>query len=81
MHKWQVLDEGADSSGGPARGPARTRADATSCEQDTISITIRIPSDVRFSVTEYERNGWFEGYRDVSPRRDMSVSLDRLWCK
>lgn len=51
------------------------------CEQDTISITIRIPSDVRFSVTEYERNGWFEGYRDVSPRRDMSVSLDRLWCK
>ena len=46
------------------------------CEQDTISITIRIPSDVRFSVVEYERNGWFEGYRDVSPRRDMSQSLD-----
>jgi type IV secretion system protein VirB11 len=46
------------------------------CEQDTVSITIRIPSDVRFSVAEYEHNGSFEGYRDVSPRRAMSVSLD-----
>ena len=46
------------------------------CEQDTISITIRIPSEVRFSVTDYERNGWFDGYRDVSPRRDMPVALD-----
>ncbi|WP_018441956.1 P-type DNA transfer ATPase VirB11 [Trinickia symbiotica] len=42
------------------------------CEQDTISITIRIPSNVRYSVHEYERNGWFEGYRDMSPRRDGS---------
>jgi type IV secretion system protein VirB11 len=44
------------------------------CEQDTISITIRIPSEVRLSVAEYERNGWFDGYRDVSPRRDRRRS-------
>jgi type IV secretion system protein VirB11 len=37
---------------------------------------IRIPSNVRFTVDEYETNGWFEGYRDVSPRRDMPAGLD-----
>ncbi|WP_408602519.1 P-type DNA transfer ATPase VirB11 [Paraburkholderia guartelaensis] len=42
------------------------------CEQDTISITIRIPSNVRYTVYEYEENGWFSGYRDVSPRRDSA---------
>jgi type IV secretion system protein VirB11 len=46
------------------------------CEQDTISITIRIPSNQRFSVGEYERNGWFADYRDVSPRREVPASLD-----
>ncbi|HTR09048.1 MAG TPA: P-type DNA transfer ATPase VirB11 [Paraburkholderia sp.] len=46
------------------------------CEQDTISITIRIPSNQRFSVHEYERNGWFADYRDVSPRREVPASLD-----
>ncbi|MEX3985935.1 P-type DNA transfer ATPase VirB11 [Paraburkholderia sp. EG287A] len=46
------------------------------CEQDTISITIRIPSNQRFSVHEYERNGWFAHYRDVSPRREVPASLD-----
>lgn len=42
------------------------------CERDTLSITIRIPSKVRFSVDEYGQRGWLGGYRDVSPRRDGS---------
>lgn len=46
------------------------------CEQDTISITIRIPSPVRFTVREYQEKGWFDGYADVSPRRDMSLARD-----
>ena len=41
------------------------------CEQDTISITIRIPSDVRFTVDDYEANGWFEGFRDMSPHIEV----------
>jgi type IV secretion system protein VirB11 len=45
---------------------------APACERDTLSITIRIPSKVRFSVGEYEDRGWFSDYRDVSPRRDTS---------
>ena len=46
------------------------------CEQDTISITIRIPSDVRFTVGDYEANGWFEGFRDMSPHVDMPDGVD-----
>lgn len=46
------------------------------CEQETISITIRIPSNQRFSVHEYELNGWFADYRDMSPRREVPASLD-----
>lgn len=46
------------------------------CERDTISITIRIPSNVRFSVDEYERNGWFDGFRDVSPHQDVPDGVD-----
>lgn len=42
------------------------------CEQDTISITIRIPSNVRFPVSEYQEKGWFDGYRDLSPKRDTT---------
>lgn len=45
---------------------------APACARDTISITIRIPSKVRFSVGEYAANGWFSDWRDVSPRRDAS---------
>ncbi|SIT38772.1 P-type DNA transfer ATPase VirB11 [Paraburkholderia ribeironis] len=45
------------------------------CEQDTISITIRIPSNQRFSVREYERNGWFADHRDMSPCREAPASL------
>jgi type IV secretion system protein VirB11 len=41
------------------------------CEQDTISITIRVPSDVRFTVGDYEANGWFQGFRDMSPHIDV----------
>jgi type IV secretion system protein VirB11 len=46
------------------------------CERDTISITIRIPSNVRFSVGEYERNGWFDGFRDVSPHQTVPDGVD-----
>ena len=46
------------------------------CERDTISITIRIPSNVRFSVDEYERNGWFDGFRDVSPHQTVPDGVD-----
>ncbi|WP_321899470.1 P-type DNA transfer ATPase VirB11 [Paraburkholderia heleia] len=48
------------------------------CEQGTISITIRVPSNVRYSIYEYEANGWFTGYRDVSPGRDSSHQDDLL---
>ncbi|CAB3773849.1 P-type DNA transfer ATPase VirB11 [Paraburkholderia humisilvae] len=47
------------------------------CERDTISITIRIPSNLRYSVDEYKRNGWFDGYRDASPQPDATY-LDIL---
>ncbi|AUT66777.1 P-type DNA transfer ATPase VirB11 [Paraburkholderia terrae] len=46
------------------------------CERDTISITIRIPSNVRFSVAEYERSGWFDGFRDVSPHQSVPDGVD-----
>jgi type IV secretion system protein VirB11 len=46
------------------------------CEQDTISITIRIPPTQRFSIHEYERNGWISNFRDVSPNRKDSDLAD-----
>lgn len=36
------------------------------CEPGTVSITIRIPSDVRFTIDDYVKNGWFAGFRDTS---------------
>jgi type IV secretion system protein VirB11 len=41
------------------------------CEPGTVSITIRIPSDVRFTVDDYVENGWFEGFRDRSPHIEV----------
>jgi type IV secretion system protein VirB11 len=46
------------------------------CEPGTVSITIRIPSSVRFTVDDYVTNGWFDGFRDKSPHRDVPDGID-----
>ncbi|KVW77404.1 P-type DNA transfer ATPase VirB11 [Burkholderia ubonensis] len=49
-------------------------------EPDTVSITIRIPSDKRFSVDQLIEYGTFDGFRDVSAHQDVptDVKLDRF---
>jgi type IV secretion system protein VirB11 len=46
------------------------------CEAGTISITIRIPSDVRFTLDDYVNTGRFKDFRDKSPRVAIPEGID-----
>ncbi len=49
---------------------------APACEPETISFTVRVPSSNRFSVDDYTKNGWFDGFRDRSPYLDVPEGVD-----
>ncbi|SMG61559.1 P-type DNA transfer ATPase VirB11 [Paraburkholderia susongensis] len=44
-------------------------------EPGTVSLTIRIPSDKRFTIDQLHDFGSFEGYRDVSPNLDVPSDI------
>ncbi|KWE97914.1 MULTISPECIES: P-type DNA transfer ATPase VirB11 [Burkholderia cepacia complex] len=44
-------------------------------EAGTVSITIRIPSDKRFTITQLSEYGTFDGFRDVSTHLDVPADV------
>ncbi len=46
------------------------------CEPGTVSITIRIPSNVRFTLDDYVNTGRFKDFRDKSPRAAIPEGVD-----
>ncbi|MGF6766178.1 type IV secretion system protein VirB11 [Paraburkholderia sp. GAS33] len=46
------------------------------CEPGTVSLTIRIPSNVRFTVAELIKAGFLSDYMDVSPAGDVPEGVE-----
>jgi len=47
---------------------------APAVEPDTVSITMRVPSAMRLSMSDYESSGSLKGYKDASPKTILTLA-------